>query len=140
MQGGDQEGCASATEAAPPPRGAPRCCSRQPLTPVNADASYAKAHSRLGYAYFHTERYADAVDAYRRALQLNPDNASAREYLRAAEERLGTADGSAGGASGGGVTQGQSATAQPDLASMLNDPNAMGQASSMMQNPAVMQM
>ena len=49
---------------------------------------YAKAHSRLGLAYFAGGRYREAVDAYGKSLEMEPNNEWALEHLEKAKARL----------------------------------------------------
>ncbi|KAL9189938.1 hypothetical protein ACHAXT_009613 [Thalassiosira profunda] len=53
---------------------------------------YAKAHSRLGLAYFANGRYAEAVKAYEAALEIDPDNEWSRTHLEKAVEKLKSGD------------------------------------------------
>ena len=53
---------------------------------------YAKAHARLGLAQFLLGRYAEAVEAYEAALQLDPDNKASRSYLEKARKKLAAED------------------------------------------------
>jgi tetratricopeptide (TPR) repeat protein len=49
---------------------------------------YAKAHSRLGLAYFACGRYREAVDAYEKSLEMEPNNEWTLEHLEKANARL----------------------------------------------------
>lgn len=49
---------------------------------------YAKAHSRLGLAYFVSERYEEAVNAYEIALEYEPDNEWNRSHYEKAVTKL----------------------------------------------------
>ena len=49
---------------------------------------FAKAHSRLGLAYFASGRYKDAVEAYTSSLEIDPNNAWSRDHLEKAKEKL----------------------------------------------------
>ncbi|GKC05295.1 small glutamine-rich tetratricopeptide repeat-containing protein [Tanacetum coccineum] len=56
---------------------------------ISIDPNYSKAYSRLGYAYFAQGNYVDAIGrGFARALQLDPNNESVRENIRAAEQKL----------------------------------------------------
>lgn len=56
---------------------------------IAIDPNYSKAYSRLGYAYFAQGNYVDAIGkGFARALQLDPNNESVRENIRAAEQKL----------------------------------------------------
>jgi small glutamine-rich tetratricopeptide repeat-containing protein alpha len=109
---------------------------------IDLDPNYSKAYSRLGLALFSLDQFQDAVDAYKKALALDPNNEIVKSSLRTAESRLqpssqpmspeplssATADRSAPSAD----------TGMPDLgglSSLLNNPALMGMASQLMQNP-----
>ena len=47
-----------------------------------------KAYSRLGLSNFFLERYEDAVSAYQRAVELEPDNKASQDSLRQAQNKL----------------------------------------------------
>ncbi|KAJ1443441.1 hypothetical protein B484DRAFT_321612, partial [Ochromonadaceae sp. CCMP2298] len=49
---------------------------------------YVKAYSRLGLANFFLERWEDAVAAYERAVELEPDSKASQDSLRQAKNRL----------------------------------------------------
>ena len=51
-------------------------------------ADYVKAYSRLGLSYFFLEQYEDAVEAYKRAVELEPDNKASLDSLRQAQNKL----------------------------------------------------
>lgn len=48
---------------------------------VNADKSYAEAHSNLGYCYRKQGKFDLAIRTYQRAIELKPDLAEAHEYI-----------------------------------------------------------
>lgn len=49
---------------------------------------FAKAHSRLGLAYFASGRYREAVAAYESSLEIDPNNAWSRDHLEKAKLKL----------------------------------------------------
>ncbi|KAL3763773.1 hypothetical protein ACHAW5_000346 [Stephanodiscus triporus] len=49
---------------------------------------YSKAHSRLGLAYFACGRYREAVDAYEKSLEMEPNNKWTRDHLEKAMARI----------------------------------------------------
>lgn len=49
---------------------------------------YVKAYSRLGLANFFLERFEDAVSAYEKAVELEPDNKASQDSLRQARNKL----------------------------------------------------
>lgn len=60
---------------------------------IKLDPKYSKAYSRLGLAYFSLGKYREAVEfGYRKALELEPNNATARESLAAAEAKIAESD------------------------------------------------
>lgn len=128
---------------------------------IAANASFAKAHSRLGTALLSQGKVSDAVDALEKCLELDPSNDAARENLRSARDRLGKAGSAAasamstsgagsgasaggaggmpgglGGADGGGLA---SLLNNPMLAGLMSNPQVMQAAQKMMQDPAAMQ-
>ena len=50
--------------------------------------TYGKAHARLGLARFFQSDYVGAVDAYKIAIQYEPNNAASKSYLQKAEAKL----------------------------------------------------
>ncbi|CAM9338795.1 unnamed protein product [Ectocarpus sp. 6 AP-2014] len=98
---------------------------------IDLNPSYAKAYTRLGYAYFQLEDYEAAVKAYKKSLEIEPGNAANTKSLRRATAKLGAggdADeistrGAGGGAPGAG--------GMPDLsglASMMGGAGGAGGA------------
>lgn len=75
--------------------------------------------------------YKEAKEAYARALQLDPNNASYEENLKLAEERLQSMDGPSGLGSG---------PPNFDLSSFMNNPALLNMASQMLNDPAFRQM
>ena len=47
-----------------------------------------KAYGRLGLAYSSMDRHKEAVDNFKKALQLEPDNESYRSNLQIAEDKV----------------------------------------------------
>ncbi|CAN0412813.1 unnamed protein product, partial [Ectocarpus fasciculatus] len=56
---------------------------------IDLNPSYAKAYTRLGYAYFQLEDYEAAVKAYKKSLEIEPGNAANTKSLRRATAKLG---------------------------------------------------
>ncbi|KAJ3081928.1 hypothetical protein HK102_002029 [Quaeritorhiza haematococci] len=123
---------------------------------IEVDPDYSKAYSRMGHAYFCMGKFEEAVDAYEQGLSLDPGNATMRQSLAAANNKLAetkpkeeTAPARSAGAGMGGLPDlgglgglggGGGAPGGLDFASMLSNPNFMQMASQMMSNPAVSQM
>lgn len=111
---------------------------------AKVDPGYSKAYSRMGHAYFCLGEYNEAVEAYEKGLALDPENATMRQSLETAKQKLSSVSarsnpadaigsnplaGMAGGAGG-----------MPDLSSMLSNPALMNMASKMMSNPGMASM
>lgn len=132
---------------------------------IDIDPNYSKAYSRLGTCYFTQKSYTEAIDAYKKALELEPNNQMYIDNLRAAEKKrekagsapatqparsTGTPSSDLFGSSdfgrsqtGAGAGSGAPAGGPPGglgglggLGALLNNPNLMGMAAQMMQNPA----
>jgi small glutamine-rich tetratricopeptide repeat-containing protein alpha len=120
---------------------------------------YVKAHSRLGLANFFLGRYADAVSAYERAVELEPDNKASKDSLKQAMSKLNKVTTAKSGASSSGsgmeglpagippsmmknpaVKQAMDQMGGPaGLANLMKDPQMMAMAQQMMKDPAMMQ-
>lgn len=115
------------------------------LASLALSPDYIKAYSRLGWVYFKTKKYEEAIQAYERAVELEPSNEANKTSLAQAKEKAKkelnkrNAGGDIGATPGG----------MPDMAGMMNNPmmkSAMdkvgGQAglASLMKNPQMMQM
>lgn len=103
------------------------------------DPAYSKAYSRLGLAQFSLGNYEEAVAAYKKGLELDPNNAIMKQSLETAESHLQpnaaattarSAPAAAAAAPGG----------MPDLGGLLNNPALMQMAGQMMQNPQMASM
>lgn len=72
---------------------------------LRCDNNYSKAYSRLGLAHFSLGEYQQAVAAYKRAAELEPENDSVKQSLIIAEKKFAEKGGSspAHGHSHGGV-------------------------------------
>lgn len=66
-------------------------------TALALDPRYAKAYGRMGVALSCQNRYDQAVEAYKHALELDPDNESYSQNLAIAEEKLAEAQTAGGG-------------------------------------------
>ncbi|CAG9578509.1 putative small glutamine-rich tetratricopeptide repeat protein [Leishmania major strain Friedlin] len=101
---------------------------------------YSKSYSRLGTALFYQENYSRAVDAFTKACELDPDNATHKEDLKRAEEKAkGTALSTGGGLGGfpgmGGFPEMGGMPDMSQFANMMSNPQFMETAQRMMQNP-----
>ncbi len=50
--------------------------------------SYGKAYGRMGLAYSSVEKHKEAVDCFKKAIEIEPENESYRSNLKLAEDRL----------------------------------------------------
>ncbi|ORX44959.1 TPR-like protein [Hesseltinella vesiculosa] len=105
------------------------------------DPSYSKAYSRMGHAYFCLEKYDEAVTAYEKGLELDPNNQTIKSSLATAKAKadrqsLSTTDRGDAGAGGAGGFPGLGG-GMPDLGSLLNNPQLMNMAQQMMQSGAL---
>jgi hypothetical protein len=101
-------------------------------TAVNENIQRYSSHRfHVSHAHFCLGNFADAVDAYERGLRLDPSNASMKQSLAAAQQKLDETDGAvsrdagAGGAGVGGIPGLGGGPGGMDFASMLSNPNFM---------------
>jgi tetratricopeptide (TPR) repeat protein len=59
---------------------------------TRANPQSADGYNRLGYSYRHLQRYNEPLDAYQRALAINPKHRGAHEYIGEAYLALGRLD------------------------------------------------
>uniref|UniRef100_A0A915IP48 SGTA homodimerisation domain-containing protein n=1 Tax=Romanomermis culicivorax TaxID=13658 RepID=A0A915IP48_ROMCU len=59
---------------------------------LQLDPSYSKAYGRMGLAYTSLRKFKEARDAYKKALELEPNNESFENNLNIAEEKLREAE------------------------------------------------
>eukprot|EP01031_Cornospumella_fuschlensis_P029407 gene29407-35496_t len=125
------------------------------LSSVALSPDYVKAFSRLGLAYYHLEKFQEALDAYERAAELEPDNAATKDSIRQVKTKMkkvkpAAAAAAAAGApdlSGlGGLMNNPAMKKAFDqvggtsgLANLMKDPNMMAMAQQMMKDPNMMQ-
>lgn len=100
---------------------------------------YAKVHSRLGTALVSLGKLEEASRSFERALELDPQNSTARSNLEDTQRRIQL---SQSAANVGHSTRDSAGTGMPDLGSlmgMMQNPAMMQAAQGMMQNPAMME-
>ncbi|QLQ82207.1 hypothetical protein HG537_0G04620 [Torulaspora globosa] len=117
---------------------------------IKTDPSYSKGYSRLGYAKFALGCAEEALEAYKKVLDIEGDNASdvmKRDYETAKkkveqsldlEKKTETKARSEGAAGAGGFGDFASMLGN-GLGGLLNNPQLMQAAQQMMQNPQAMQ-
>lgn len=101
---------------------------------------YAKAHARLGTAYFYDANYARAVICLKRALELDPYSETYREDLNRAEEKLNAKAVTPSPAASGGMPFMPPGMDFDKMQEMMKNPTFMKMAQNMMSNPQMMQM
>merc|ERR1719270_345804 len=90
----------------------------------------------MGLAYTCIHKHKEAVDCFKKAIEVEPDNESYQSNLKLAEDKLATS-GSPGPAAVGFPPGGLGGL---NLGSMLENPALMNMATSMMSDPNVQQM
>lgn len=55
---------------------------------IRYDANYGKAYGRLGLAYSKMNRHQEAIDAYKNALRIEPDNTDYKNNMEVTQQRL----------------------------------------------------
>jgi small glutamine-rich tetratricopeptide repeat-containing protein alpha len=127
------------------------------LSSIALSPDYIKAYSRLGLAYYFLEKFQDAVDAYERAVEIEPDNKSLQDSLRQARTKakksaakssvVPSAEESVPGMPNlGGLMNNPNMKRALDqmggsagLSSLMKDPQMMAMAQQMMKDPKMMQ-
>lgn len=110
-------------------------------TALALDSNYSKAWGRMGLAFSCQNRYEQAAEAYKKALEIEPNQESYKNNLKIAEDKIKELESTrpAPGANplaslfGGG---GQ----MPNFGQLFNDPNMMNFAAQMMQDPTMSEM
>ncbi|CAD6195273.1 unnamed protein product [Caenorhabditis auriculariae] len=114
-------------------------------TALALDSSYSKAWGRMGLAFSCQNRYEQAVEAYKKALELEPNQESYKNNLKIAEDKvkeIETARGSTAGQANplanlfGGATGGAPA-GFPNIGQLFSDPNMMNVAQQMLSDPGI---
>lgn len=55
---------------------------------IRYDTNYGKAYGRLGLAYSKMNRHQEAIDAYKNALRIEPDNQDYKNNMEVTQQRL----------------------------------------------------
>merc|ERR1719430_1797381 len=96
------------------------------------DPSYSKAYGRMGLAHSSLEKHREAVENFKKALELEPDNESYKSNLQIAEDKVKSGVAPAGGMP---MFPGMGGPGGLDLGSFLNNPALMNMATTMLQDP-----
>jgi len=102
---------------------------------LSLDATYSKAYGRMGLAYSCMNKFPEARDAYKKALEIEPGNESFQNNLMVAEEKLRETGPSAGPGFGGMPGMGGGG-----MLDMFNNPVLLQMAQQMMTDPNMQNM
>merc|ERR1719291_1422185 len=87
----------------------------------------------MGLAHSSLEKHREAVENFKKALELEPDNESYKSNLQIAEDKVKSGVAPSGGM--GGMFPGMGGPGGMDLSSFLNNPALMNMATTMLQDP-----
>jgi len=122
---------------------------------LQIDPNYSKSYGRLGVIYLSLDQPDEALEAYKQALALEPNNENYKQSVKICEDRLNSLGRTTAGATGGpgfppmfgslfsggmggmGGFGGLGAGGPPDMMSILNNPSLMNMAMQFVQNPEV---
>uniref|UniRef100_A0A336K8R8 CSON000625 protein n=1 Tax=Culicoides sonorensis TaxID=179676 RepID=A0A336K8R8_CULSO len=106
------------------------------------DPKYSKAYGRLGLAYSKMNKHELALDAYRKAIEIEPDNVDYQNNMKVTEERLQQQQQQSGVGGAPDVAGGMFPGLNPniDFAAALNNPALVQMASRMMTDPNIQNM
>jgi len=103
---------------------------------LEIDPDYSKAFSRMGLTYSKMEAFESAVECYEKALKLDPDNEGYKKNLKIAQDKAAGSGMPAGGMPGFPPGMG----GMGGFADMLNNPQFMNMAKTVMEDPAMKDM
>ncbi|GMT13865.1 hypothetical protein PFISCL1PPCAC_5162, partial [Pristionchus fissidentatus] len=106
-------------------------------TALALDPNYSKAYGRMGLALSCQNRYDQAVEAYKKAIELDPSQESYKNNLKIAEDKVREATEARGAA---GVPGMPGMFGGMDFGSMLNNPAMMNMANTLMNDPNIQNM
>jgi small glutamine-rich tetratricopeptide repeat-containing protein alpha len=112
------------------------------------DSNYSKAYGRLGLAYSKLNRHQEAIDAYLKAIAIEPDNIDYKNNLAVTQERLNEVNmqgntqsglpginlGAVGAALGAGDLM---SGGNPDFSALFNNPAFIDLATRMIGDPVI---
>ena len=58
---------------------------------IDMDPKYGKAYGRMGLAYSSIEKHKEAIECFKKAIEIEPENESYQSNLKLAEEKSSTA-------------------------------------------------
>jgi small glutamine-rich tetratricopeptide repeat-containing protein alpha len=101
------------------------------------------AYGRLGLAYSKMNRHQEAIDAYKNALRIEPDNQDYKNNMEVTQQRLEEQQQSAAASGAGGIPGMGAMPGFPgniDFAAALNNPALVNMATRMMSDPSIQNM
>merc|ERR1712128_346421 len=109
---------------------------------IDMDPSYSKAYGRMGLAHSSLEKHKEAVENFKKASELEPDNDSYKSNLQIAEDKVksGVSPGMGGAPPMFPGMGGMGGPGGLDLGSFLNNPALMNMATTMLSDPNMQQM
>ena len=102
---------------------------------IDMDPNYGKAYGRMGLAYACVDKHKEAIECFKKAIDLEPENESYRSNLKLAEDKLSAAGGVSAGPQPAGFPGGLGNMGNMDLSSLLGNPALMNMATTMMSDP-----
>ena len=60
---------------------------------IDMDPNYGKAYGRMGLAYSLVDKHKEAIECFKKAILLEPDNESYKSNLKSVEEKMTSAGG-----------------------------------------------
>ena len=63
------------------------------LLSIDMDPAYGKAYGRMGLAYACVDKHKEAIDCFKKAIELEPDNESYKSNMKLAQDKLSAAGG-----------------------------------------------
>eukprot|EP00117_Sycon_ciliatum_P050136 scpid94220/ scgid35429/ Small glutamine-rich tetratricopeptide repeat-containing protein alpha; Alpha-SGT len=101
---------------------------------IRIDPAYSKAHSRLGNALNMLGRKAEAVESFKKAVELDPSNQAYKDTLDTVNAEMQSQQ-SAAPAGAGGMPAGMPDLNGVDFSAMLNNPGFMSMAANLVNTP-----
>lgn len=103
---------------------------------LDMDPAYGKAYGRMGLAYSCVDKHKEAIECFKKAIELEPDNESYKSNLKLAQDKLNAS---------GGISPGPQAAGFPglggmDLGGLLGNPALMNMATTMLSDPNMQNM
>ena len=60
---------------------------------IDMDPNYGKAYGRMGLAYSLVEKHKEAIECFKKAILLEPDNESYKSNLKSVEDKMASSGG-----------------------------------------------